>query len=353
MKAMLRALYRFWFLPEIPYTMVIMRVGLCLYMTVWMLPIDLARLETIASRPTQFLDPSPVLRILPIPFPLPPHLMVAFDVTLVGLGVLATIGFCTRPALLLFAAGYWYMGAAISAWGFFAHDLAVPVQVVAVLAVAPGTTAWSVDRLCTWWWRRRRGEAAPLRSALMGPAVPRWGTQLILVLIAVLFLGGGVSKLRHGGLRWADGKTLGFFITGRGQAILEPGGSGIVRYVWRDGYSQLSGPERVAAAVAWKDGFGIEAYLLRSLATTELGLWVARYQWMLIGLSVFTLIFELAGPVVLFGPLLRNLFLIGATFFLLNIRITMPVGFMEWIPVFLCALDWPWLIERARRVTVG
>jgi hypothetical protein len=74
----------------IPYTMVMMRVGLCLY--------------------------------LPIPFPLPPHLMVAFDVTMVGLGVLATVGFCTRPALLLFAAGYWYMGAAISAWGFFAHD---------------------------------------------------------------------------------------------------------------------------------------------------------------------------------------------------------------------------------------
>ena len=84
MRSMLRATYRFWFLPERPYTMVIMRVGLCLYMTALMLPSDVRRLEGIGRRPIAFLDPSPVLSVLPIPFPLPAHLMAAFTVTILA-----------------------------------------------------------------------------------------------------------------------------------------------------------------------------------------------------------------------------------------------------------------------------
>ena len=350
MTSALRALRRFWFSIESPRTLALTRIVLCAYATVAMLPHDLGRLRSAGRRPMEFLDSSPVLDLLPIPFPLPEPMLAGFGYLMIGLGLLAAIGLFTRPALLLFAAGYWYIGAAISAWGYVTHSRALPAHVLLILAVAPGATAWSVDRLVAWAWRRRRGAVPPMREVLAGPAVPRWGTQLILVLIATVMLSAGLSKLRHGGLRWADGQTLGFYLTGGTTWTVAPvdaGADTAVRSVWRAGYSQLSGPSDAAPAAAWKDGFGIESYLLRA-TPTRLARAIARHRWLVVVLSVSAMLFELSAPVLLLGPWPRTFYLLGAVGFFLGIKFTMRISFAAWIVVCPCAVDWVWLAEQLR-----
>ena len=175
---------RFWFLPETPFTLPLMRVVLCLFTAVYLLPSDMGRLLRLLRRPPEFFDPPGVLAWLPLP---PSRsFVVAFGVVMLALGLLAAVGLLTRPALLLFALGYLYLGVVIASWGYFPHSRLLPVQVLFILAVAPGTTAWSLDRLLK--WRRNGGRDTPsLRAALTGVPVPRWGTQLILVLIVLLF----------------------------------------------------------------------------------------------------------------------------------------------------------------------
>jgi hypothetical protein len=157
--------------------------------------------------------------------------------------------------------------------------------------------------------------------------VPRWGTQLILVLIAALFLAAGVSKLRHGGLAWADGKTLGFYLAG-GTTM------GLPQATWQKGFSPLSGPSDVEPTLTWKDGFGLENYLYL-VSPPKLGRVVARFPWMAVILSVVTLIFELAAPLMIINHWLRNLYLLSAILFMSGIRFTMGIDFLPWIVVFL------------------
>jgi hypothetical protein len=314
-----------------------MRFVLCAFTVIVMLPYDVARLQNAADYPLEFFEPSPLLNLLPIPFPLPIP-MHRFRIAMTVLGILASIGLFTRPALLLYVIGYWYMGSAISAWGYITHSRIVPLQVLAILTAAPGTTYLSVDRLLLWSWRRYHGDNVLLLSALKVAPVARWGKQLILVLLVTIFLSAGISKLRHGGMQWADGRTLGFYLSGGSTRGVEG---------WKNGFSVIIGPNKPKPEIAWKDGFGLKSYLYHT-RPTRLGRTVAKHPLALIALSVFTLLFELGAPLLLTNKWTRNLYLISAIGFFIGIHLTMAISFLSWIPVFLCLIDWIWLLERLR-----
>ncbi len=100
---------------------------------------------------------------------------------------------------------------------------------------------------------------------LAGTPVPRWGTQLMLVLIVLLFFSAGVSKLRYSGLAWADGQTLSFYLDGgTGLRIPDPESDGYLapNSTWRKGFSQFVTSEHPTDL--WKDGVGLEGYLYRA-----------------------------------------------------------------------------------------
>jgi len=143
-----RGLARFWFLLETPFTLPLTRVVLCFFAAGYLLPSDLRRLLGLLRRPLEFFAPPALLAWLPLP---PSRsFVVAFGVVMLALGLLAAVGLLTRPALLLFGLGYLYVGVAIASWGYFPHSRLLPVQVLFILAFAPGTTAWSLDRLLRW-----------------------------------------------------------------------------------------------------------------------------------------------------------------------------------------------------------
>lgn len=338
MSAFGRGLTRFWFLPEVPFTLPLTRIVLCLFAAVYLLPSDVGRLRRLLHRPPEFFDPPAVLAWLP----LPPSgsVVVAFGAVMLALGLLAAVGLLTRPALLLFGLGYLYLGIAIASWGYFPHSRLLPVQVLFVLAFAPGTTAWSLDRLLKWW--RDGSSRASLRAALTGVPVPRWGTQLILVLIVLLFFSAGVSKLRYSGLAWADGQTLSFYLAGgTGLRIPDPEGDGYLSpgSTWRKGFSQFVASDDPTGL--WKDGVGLEGYLYRA-RPEPLGQFLAAIPWAVTALSVLSLLFELASPLLLLGPFWRNLYLFGAIAFFVGIDLTLSVGFLGWIPICLTVIEWRW-----------
>jgi uncharacterized membrane protein YphA (DoxX/SURF4 family) len=346
-----RAVHRFWFVPETPLTPPLLRIVLGAYLLGVLLPGDLRQLQREAGQLTAFIKPSALLNALGFPLPIPADVVLPFAMIMMVLGVLVTIGLATRPALLLFALGYWFIGTQFSAWGWYTHSRAIPVQALAVLAFAPGATAWSADRFLAWAWRRRRGTPASLSAALTGPAVPRWGTQLILVLLAAMFFSAGISKLRHSGLRWADGQTLGFCLSGKSIGAPKPAETRdpALPPTQPERFSLLAGPPHVPPELAWRDGFGLENYLyVVNPEDPELGRAVARRPWLLVALSVASLVFELTAPLLLVTRRLRNIYLVGAVGFLMGIYLLMGVNFQTWMVIALCAVDWDWIAESLR-----
>lgn len=347
MRGALRALHRFWFAPETPVTPPLMRIVLGAYVLFGMLPRDLRAVRRAWTYPTELVVLPPTLELLPIPFPLPPELGPTFAAVMTALGVMVTIGLLTRPALIAYAIGYIYIGAVASSWGHYPHHKVLPVQMFMILAFAPGATAWSVDRLLMLRLRQRKGVPLSLPSALTGPPVARWGTQLILVVIASIMFAAGLAKLRHTGVRWADGETLRFYFRG-GTAILPstartdslPPQSRRPYFV-----GTIVGPANVPPEVAWRDGFGLEAYTYM-VSIDALGRVVRKWPWTATAISVMTLVVELTMPLLLLTPWLRSLYLTAAIGLMVGINFILGISFAPWIVVFLCALNWEWIVDH-------
>jgi uncharacterized membrane protein YphA (DoxX/SURF4 family) len=344
MNRLIAALHHFWFAPAPAHPLALLRMALCAHMVYTMLPVDISRLRATAGRPIEMMEASVVLNLLPIPYPLPGAWLTVFALAMAATGLLAAVGLFTRPALLLFGLGYLYMGAVISSWGYVTHSRILPVHTLFILAAAPGATSWSVDRLLRWAWKRRTERGLPLRSALAGSPVPRWGMQLVVVVLVAIMFSAGLSKLRHGGWEWADGKTLGFYLSGGAVAhVLPPDWDPAVRpNRWRDGTVPLVPARTIAPEAAWKDGVGLDGYLYLA-SGFGVGQRLHQFGWALILLSVFTLVVELAAPVALLGSRARTVYLLAAMGLLLGIRLTMGPDFASWIVIGVCLLNWRWL----------
>lgn len=335
------ALQRFLFSPVNPSRLAVLRAVICLYLLYWMLPLDLRRLGGAGRRPVEFMEPATVMSLIPLPFPMTTEVLTVFGMAMAGLGLMAAFGVLTRPALLLFALGYLWMGAAISSWGYVTHSRILPLQVLLILAFAPGTTAWSVDRLVLWLVRSRRRAGQTWQAFLAGPPVPGWGVQLTVVLVAALLFSAGVSKVRYAGLQWADGQTLGFYLSNRTVTNLftnlpddvdRPRG-------WNDGFVQFVSRPGLPAEAQWKDGVGVDGYLYMARAT-PIGDAIARRPRALRALATFTLLVELAAPLVLLGAWARSAYLLAACGFFVGIYVSMGINFLAWVVVILCVVEW-------------
>jgi hypothetical protein len=333
-RRLLRAADRFLFAPVSPIGLGILRVVLLGFLVVVRLPEEVGRLLYRNVWPPEFMVPGVWLRLSPIPFPFPVEHLEAFHTAMVLAGACAAIGFLTRPALLLFTLGYVYLKGVESAWGSFDHEPTIVVQILAILIVAPGVSACSLDRVLRWLLRRRAETPAPVLSTIVGPAVPRWGVQLVLLTIIMGYFGAGVAKLRHGGVAWLDGQTLAFYMTGHSQSSR---------------IQQLGSAVEVRDERKWKDGFGIEFYLLGA-QSSRLGAVMSRHQSLFVLAAIGALSFELLSPLMLLGGPFRVAVLLGAAGMHLFIDHFLNISFVSWIVIDLAMLDWPWL---TRGLTFG
>ncbi len=322
---------RFWFSNVDPWQLGILRIVLIGGLALPRISKSLNWLEWAAETPIELMQPVLAIRLLHLPYPMPQEMIGWFGIIVRTAGFCALFGIFTRVSLILFSLGFLYLAGGQSSWGFFAHTPSLPAQALLILAFAPGSDAWSLDRVFKTLGSREEKES--FWNRLRGPLVSAWGLRLILVLLALTYFSAGLSKIRYSGLKWADGKTLGFYMNGSSISQLQ----------------QFSGPIRPSSKQLWKDGFGIENYLYATPGT-KLSRRLAQNAGFMAILSVFTLVTELGFPLVLLGGFFQTIFLLAAASFHAGSHHLMGVNFDPWLYVCLILVDWKTLIKKGKLV---
>lgn len=153
----------------------------------------------LAEAPPEFWFPIPLFRLLDLPLLGRSELnllQVAWKVAL----VFACLGLLTRASTLVaFLIGAYLLGLPHNL-GKTDHNDAILVLVLATMALARCGDAWSLDR----WLAGQRG-----RGGVPAPSGEyTWPIRLVWLLMALIFFGAGLAKLRHSGLEWIFSDNL-------------------------------------------------------------------------------------------------------------------------------------------------
>lgn len=282
--------------------------------------------------------PPLLIQFLELPYPLPPDWLSNFKIVFITVGFLAMVGLFTRVSLFVFGLLLIYLMGTQALMGWFDHEAGASSQVLLVLALAPGSKAFSMDRLIRWVYHRGQGKMKSLQSALVGPPVSMWGMRLILILLAATYFTAGMSKIRFSEGRWWDGETLTFYLDGRASS-------------YRDtDVQRFFGAEDLPQDQRWRDGFGIQAHHYMNAqnhpAKTMIGKTIASYGWIMILLSVGTLVLELVAPAILIDGWIRLLVLISFIILHVSIGFLMNISFRELLVLDFFLIDWAWVSNR-------
>jgi hypothetical protein len=117
--------------------------------------------------------------------------LTTFRVAVGALLGLAALGWRPRLVVPLATLGYLVYAGILREYTVFYHTGLVPLYLLAVLAVLPCADAWALDR--------RRWRSA---------AVYGWARYTCWVVIALPYLASALSKLRNGGVAWADPTSI-------------------------------------------------------------------------------------------------------------------------------------------------
>lgn len=249
------------------------------------------------------------------------------------------IGLFTRPALLVFGLLTLWLEGIGTAYGIFDHTTSLISQVILVLALAPGAATISGDRLFSWMLKRRKGDRSSLWQWMQGPLVPVWGLRLVLILLASVYFAAGVAKLRYGGPQWLDGKTLTHYLDGSANFYRSEGPPPIFI-----SDKQVSAPEK------WKDGFGLYSYSYGNRQASHVGRQIGHFlagQWyLMVALSLLTLVFELGSIGILVDGWPRTMLLWGALIMHFSIGILLFLPFYPFRILCFFLVDWPWVYRQ-------
>ena len=216
-------------------------------------------------------------------------------------GVLATVGFFTRTALLTLGLGYCILIAHLYSYGELHHPEALYCVALVLLGLSPSGRCYSVD---SWIGRRsgRPGRWGP--DARMDTAT--WALRLIQCLLGLAYFSSGSAKLLDGGLAWMNGATL-------QQMVL----TDYVRH-------------------------GMPA-----------GLWLAQSFWLCVAGAVMTILVEVFFFVAVFVTGARKYLLPAGAALHIGIYVTMAAPFFTWVALYAAFVDFEALRRRGRRTERG
>ena len=121
-----------------------------------------------------------------------------------------------------------------------------------------------------------------------------------------VFVGAGISKLRHGGLAWITSETFGLLMIQANYPLVR----------------QADAP------------------------MTDWGLWIAAHRWICRGLAASTLLVELGFPLALFSRRIRLLIVPAALAMQLGISIVMGPNFNVFVMTYLFWVPWDRVVDR-------
>lgn len=248
-------------------------------------------------------------------------------------------GIFTRVSLFIFGIFSMYMIGFSASLGIFDHVNCLISQIILVLALIPGTTNLSVDRMARYLMKYKKGEHFFMYQMFFRAKDSVWGLRLMLILLASVYFAAGFSKVRYGGVKWADGSTLKFYLDGRAN----PAQLGRIPPMF------LSSNE-VKPQEKWKDGFGLYSYSYGnrqySRVARKAGAFVASKPTLIMFLAVTTLLFELSGFLIFFDGWPRTVYLLGAILMHVSIGIFMNLDFISYRILDFLLIDWGWVLRQ-------
>jgi hypothetical protein len=272
---------RYWFSPASLTNLGIARILLAAIL-LWL--DGRTRFVGAATVPAAFWTPTGLLRGLGIGQPGLPLLEWLSSVNVVLLCAVA-LGVFTRTALALLFPLQLYLESLLNCFGKASHGTIPDLYALLFLLLAPCDRGFALGAM---WRRARAAGAAPVAPPSRLSSFAGWPLDLLFVELAAYYCLSGLSKLRDGGLAWAD-------------------------------------------------GYALQYYLL--LMRTDGGMRLASHLWLCTALSVLVLAFELSAPLGIVRRL-RPLVLGGGLLFHLSTWYFMDIWF--WPIVALYALFVPW-----------
>lgn len=175
------------------------------------------RFSMIAHAPSVAWDPVPFLEALGVSQPGAPAMRVLREATTAAL--LATLaGLATNVAMLAAFALQLVQEGLLNSLGKVTHSTIPLLHAMLFFALAPCGGAWSLDAAIRRLRGRRDGASTETHRSRTS-RFARWPFELLLVELAFYYFDAGLTKLRVGGLAWADGYTLQFHLVEHDTAL--------------------------------------------------------------------------------------------------------------------------------------
>jgi hypothetical protein len=339
-------LENYFFSKASPYTLGLLRLVLvgCTLVQMFNRYYAMHRITLIDAEFIPIHQPSHLMRLLSVPFPLPTDFRFPFAVLYYLIGGCAMIGLFTRPAVFIFGLLNVYIFDIQLSRGLFDHEMGLISQIFMILAFVPGAASFSADRFFKWSLQKDKKITLPvLVDSLVGPPAPVWGLKLILILLACTYFTAGLSKIRYGGIKWADGKTLTHYLDGSASPYLHG-----VRPIFIS-------PANVPENRKWKDGFGIYSYSWgnkqQDISGIKTGKRISSINFFIMILSVGTLFIELSGFILLTKGWPKFLYLVGVIAMHISIGFLMDLHFYKFQLLCLILIDWKWVYNYQQIIT--
>lgn len=291
---------RYWFGPGSTFDLAFMRIVLVGLQCYILLSYSFPSLIYTLSLPEYLYQPRVVLRLL-MPWTMPPYpsadaVIAVFWVTFF-FGITSFFGLFTNVSLLVFAFLNVILQAFIYSFGDVHHPEAVMMVALIALAMAPAGRVLSVD---AWWRSRRTPASAPAVNLLDHEAAyARWPILFIQWFFPLMYISAVVSKLTRGGIEWANGISLQYFM------ILE-------------GYKSDS----------------------------DLAMYVSEFHYFLKFAEYIVIVFQATFFLILFFPRLKWIYLPLGLLFHLIIWVTLRAPFPQWIVMYIVYIPWAVVIKK-------
>lgn len=277
----------FWFEPASPVNLGFCRILFFGALFALYLPQDVVAWAEVSP---VFWKPIGLFRCLYLPLLSAPLLAVIQALWKVTLG-LSCIGLFTRLSTVTsFILGVYVLGLPYN-FGVLSHGNAILVFVLGIMALSRCGDSWSVDQLLR--VARRGSEPSATHPLISGEYT--WPIRVVWLVMALIFFGAGVSKLRHSGMEWIASDNMAILLV--------------------QSHYFLTGVEPL----------------------TTWGLHLAQYDWLCRLLAATTVVFEIGYPLGLFSRRARWLIVPAMAFIQIGIRVLMGPAFWEFV---ICTLFW-------------
>lgn len=296
------SLRRFWFGPQGAETLGFARLVFFALMIWFYFPLDYAPwgglTPAFANRPLF------AFRILHLPIVSETTLGILQFVWRASL-VTACIGLFTRTSVIVAALLGFYVLGVQGNFGKVGHGEGILILAMCILALSRCGDAWSIDSLIRAF--RSRDPIGQRNRPISGEY--RWPIRMIWLLMSMIFLGAGITKLRWSGLDWITTDNLSTTI--------------LSHY-----YNQPVGNE-------WK---------------STIGIWIANHRTLCKVVAGLTILIEIGFPLAMFSRWARAVLVPSAFLAQVGIYVMMGVAFTQFMFVYVFWIPWDTLGRFVRRI---